>query len=308
MASDSHTPTTHRAALSQAAAPQVTFTLRALNGIQSTIVPRCAPRDIRRHSQIRSSVRVPMRPSDGVVPGYGLGIGPYAIPTAPTTTSYINAWCQVEYYNLSSTVQVYNDIFDQSFLSTEAIQSWYYLAYPLQIRWKSGDFDNPATLTSSLSSSSISTTNTQTTSHTQTASHIQTTSPTQTTTTPSSSLSIVPTSMPSHSLTTGAIAGIAVVVSLLVLAALAALIWFFRKRARQQKLSAALTTEGFRNHTGSLLQDKETLYLENGRLDHEVEGDTVYKHELDASKRNHELDTPTRNHELDASKRVMELQ
>lgn len=77
----------------------------------------------------------------------------------PVTTPYRNHVCQRSFYNTSSTAFVYDNIFDQKFLSTTQIESWYYIAFPIQVRWKQGDFDNIATLTtqSSTLATSVST-------------------------------------------------------------------------------------------------------------------------------------------------------
>jgi hypothetical protein len=184
----------------------------------------------------------------------------------PATTPYDNWFCQRRYYNLSSTAYVYNDIFNQGFVRTESINSWYYAAYPLQIRWKAGDFDNIATLTGSpISSASSPPANSA----------------------PSSS-PIAAVAPPTSTLSNGVIAAIVVVVGLILVAALAGLLWWLRKRSRERVASP----KALHNQHASEMQGNSGKGLLPVA---EVMGDAQYDHELEARERA-ELEARSREH------------
>lgn len=137
---------------------------------------------------------------------------------APATEPAFNWFCQNTSINTSTSAIQLDNMFDQITLSTlkpGSLQNNYYAAYPLQIRWKEGDFGSVKTTTSS--------------------------------TTPTSSLAPAqswgsgrPTSTSvsgvqmhdSRALPTGAIAAIAVVAGVVALSALGVLVWWLRRTSK----------------------------------------------------------------------------
>ena len=145
----------------------------------------------------------------------------------------------------------------------ENINSWYYAAYPLQIRWKAGDFDNIATLTSAASIVSGSL-----------ASNIAQPSPL------TSPASPVASGSPSSSaLSSGVIAAIAVVVGVAFLAALIALVWWLRRRSRKR---ADLSTISKNQYSAAMQEDplNANFTSTSGAF-----GRPYYKSELSAEER-----------------------
>ena len=110
-----------------------------------------------------------------------------------------------------------DNIIDQKVTNMTTVTQFYNAAYPLQIRWKSGDFDTTPTITS--------------TGSTATSLIPSTPSPT-TTSVPVATQQAVSTS---HGLSTGSIVAIAVVVGIVFLSALAAFIWWKRKVVSRDK-------------------------------------------------------------------------
>lgn len=139
---------------------------------------------------------------------------------------------------------------NQKIVTTESIGRHYYLAYPFQVRWKSGDFDNVATLTSASTSKPSSTQS------------------------PSSGASAGPST---SGLSTAAIIAIAVVVGIIGLAALSALLWWLRRRSQRR---AALAKESGNGYSPAMQDD---MYEKDVKTVVEASGDTQFNHELDAS-------------------------
>ncbi|KAI9808892.1 MAG: hypothetical protein M1827_007167 [Pycnora praestabilis] len=155
------------------------------------------------------------------------------------------------------TAYVYDNVFDQKSLTTEDINSWYYAAYPIQIRWKSGDFDSTTAATATSSTSSLI-------------------SPA------SSASSLSPTASAgssTHTLSTGVVAAVAVIVAILVIAGSAVMVWWIRKRSKKQA-AKRIATE---NQRANEMQQNQ-FYKDSHPLN-EVPGDTRYNHELEASER-----------------------
>ena len=110
-----------------------------------------------------------------------------------------------------------DNIIDQKVTNMTTVTQFYNAAYPLQIRWKAGDFDTTPTTTS--------------TGSTATSLIPSTPSPT-TTSVPAATQQALSTS---HGLSTGSIVAIAVVVGVVFLFALAAFIWWKRKAVGRDK-------------------------------------------------------------------------
>ncbi|MCJ1391604.1 hypothetical protein MMC18_004468 [Xylographa bjoerkii] len=130
-------------------------------------------------------------------------------------TQFYNVFAQKNDLGISTTAFAADNIFDQNILSVESVQSYYWAAYPLQIRWKDSDFTTTTTGTASTSSTP-----------TPVASVPATGSP--------SSLSNISGASTSAGLPTGVVPAIAVVVGVVVLATLAFLFWCLRRRSRER--------------------------------------------------------------------------
>ncbi|MCJ1417666.1 hypothetical protein MMC32_004010 [Xylographa parallela] len=161
---------------------------------------------------------ITLQPSDSVawcVPnGYGC-----PAPTFGTNASdpinFYNVFAQKTDLGVTTTAFAADNIFDQNILSVEPVQSYYWAAYPLQIRWKDSDFPTTTAGTSSPPATAV-----------PVASAPATSSPS----------SLPPVSAPStpHGLSSGVIAAIAVVASIAVLTVIAFLVCCLRRRARQR--------------------------------------------------------------------------
>lgn len=155
----------------------------------------------------------------------------------------------------TSTTATAMDLYDQTPLSIITIPpdpaATYQYAYPLQIRWKEGDF-------SSVGTSTFSIPNTQT----------------PTPATPSATV------VPKKGLSTGAVTGIAAAVGIVVLAATVVLVWWLRgKRKAGRSLvadatrgeqdrnnwdKAELDAGGRENKVSSVVAQDESFELEHG--------------------------------------------
>jgi len=191
----------------------------------------------------------------------------------------------------TSAIQLYN-MSDQSTKTTvDPIKDYYYAAYPLQIRWKEGDFaaakTTPASLSSTASSPPVP------------AQSVASEGPTSTS-------PAVTGSQSSHTLSTGAIAAIAVVVGIVLLSALGVLVWWLRKRYRGQHSASTKSTASTKSKAeskdGYASGMTEDPYASN-RTHEELEAPGAREAaELEARERA-ELETRERA-ELEARKRV----
>ena len=114
---------------------------------------------------------------------------------------------------------VYDNLVDQEIVSTVEASSlgrWYLIAYPIQIRWRDGDFNNEATPTST-TSTGVSSTRRPT----------------------SSSTTKLQGSHGSNGLDAGAIAGISVGLVLFAIGVIALVFFQRRRRAAPRKLDVA---------------------------------------------------------------------
>ena len=130
---------------------------------------------------------------------------------------YYNVFPQDTSFPIASAVVVDN-IFNQTSLGSTTITQFYNIAYPLQIRWKAGDFDNTTTITASTAAATTGTTG---------SSHMASVTATAVP-------SAAPSGPSSKGLSTGSIAAIAVVAGIVVLAALGFFIWWRRRAGRAQ--------------------------------------------------------------------------
>jgi len=141
-------------------------------------------------------------------------------PTFGTNASdpfrFYNVFAQKTDLGISTTAFAADNIFDQNILSVESVQSVYWAAYPLQIRWKDSDFTTTPTSTASLSSTAAPVTSVPTGSS------------------PSSS-SQSSNSSTSHGLSSGVVAAIAVSISIVGLAIIAFFWWCLRKRSWERR-------------------------------------------------------------------------
>lgn len=126
---------------------------------------------------------------------------------------YYNVFAQDTTFPISTAVVVDN-IFNQSTQSTTTVTQFYNCNYPLQIRWKAGDFDNTTTLTASTTGTTGTTGSSRIVSVTATSS-------------PSTATS---SSSGPKGLSTGSIVAIAVVVGIVLFAALAGFFVWWKKR------------------------------------------------------------------------------
>ncbi|MCJ1431348.1 hypothetical protein MMC27_000699 [Xylographa pallens] len=161
---------------------------------------------------------VALQPSESVawcVPnGYG----------CPTPTFGTNASDPLQFYNVfaqktdlgvTTTAFAADNIFDQNILSVEPVQSYYWAAYPLQIRWKDSDFPTTTVGTVSALATAV-----------PVASAPATSSPSSL---PNGSGPSIP-----HGLSSGVIAAIAVVAGIAVLTSIAFLVCCLRRRSRER--------------------------------------------------------------------------
>jgi len=155
----------------------------------------------------------------------------------------------------TSTTATAMDLYDQTPLSIITVPpdptAPYQYAYPLQIRWKEGDFSAVSTPTSTIPNT-----------------------PTQTPATPSATVVL------KNGLSTGAIVGIAVVAGIVVLAAIGVLVWWLRgkrtvgrsraadatrdEQDRQNWEKAELDAGGREKKVSSTVAQDEPLELEGG--------------------------------------------
>ena len=137
-------------------------------------------------------------------------------PNAATLTAPYYNWACQDADTSYPMISVYDGIIDQKFLSaTSSSVFWYALAYPIQIRWKQGDFDDIGTLTSTSSNSTAASTSLATTPMASSATE-----------------SITKSNR--DRLSTGAIAGICVALGVLAIIALVAIAIWFRRRSKRR--------------------------------------------------------------------------
>ena len=166
----------------------------------------------------------------------------------------------------TSAIQLDN-MFDQFTQSTVSpINQNYYAAYPLQIRWKEGDFDGVKTTTDVASGTS--------TSSPAPAQSLGSGRPTTT--------SVVGTQKQGASgLSTGAIAAIASVAGVLLLSALGGLVWWLSRRSRAQH-SKEIEAKG---EDAADISEQDMANV-GGRKYNELEGREAQRDaELDGSER-----------------------
>ncbi len=131
----------------------------------------------------------------------------------------------------ASTSAIQLDNMSDQFTKTtvDPINQFYYAAYPLQIRWKEGDFAAAKTTLASLSSA--------TSSSPVPAQSVASGRPTSTS-------PAVTGYQSSNSLSTGAIAAIAAVVGIVLLCALGVLVWWLRRKDRGQHSASTKSKDG----------------------------------------------------------------
>lgn len=207
---------------------------------------------------------------------------------AAATEPQYNWFCQNLNINASTSAIQLDNMSDQFTKTTvDPINQFYYAAYPLQIRWKEGDFAAAKTTLASLSSA--------TSTSPVPAQSVASGRPTSTS-------PAVTAYQSSNSLSTGAIAAIAVVVGIVLLCALGVLVWWLRRRYRGQYSASTKSTASTKSKDGYASGITEDPYASN-RTHEELEAPGAREAaELEARERA-ELETRERA-ELEARKRV----
>ncbi|MCJ1281617.1 hypothetical protein MMC26_000937 [Xylographa opegraphella] len=188
-------------------------------------------------------------------------------------SQFYNSFAQKNDLGITTAAYAMDNIFDQSTLSAENAASYSWAAYPLQIRWKDSDFPTTTGSTTPTSGTAVP------------GSVPATSSP--------SSLPTASGPSSSQGLSRGAIAAIAVVVSIVVLAVIAFLFWCLRRRSRERsrlRQPSALPRDVMNQYDAAMQQDPSLTHLH--AVSHVVEayGGLPADSELEAHERAQELD------------------